>query len=100
MWINVKDRLPPFGIFVEVIYGRKSLMNHLYRGFSCLVQGNEEDGVFWSKDCSDERDGGKYGITHWKEMTTDHLGRIPVLFVTRKGSFKIKLKKVMTGDRL
>lgn len=94
-WISVKNRLPPFHIFVEVIYGSKTRMNDLYRGFCCLCQGNEEDGIFWSKDGSDERDWGKFGITHWKQMTPDHLGRIPVVYANKKRYFKVKMKKII-----
>lgn len=95
-WISVKKSLPPFGIFVEVVYGPKSRMNDLYRGFCCLWQGDEKDGVFWSQDSSDERDTGKYEITHWRTMHSDPRGKIPVLYITKRNDFKVKMKKVTT----
>lgn len=93
-WICVKQRLPPFGIFVEVIFGRLSRKNDIHRGFCCLLDGGEKDGIFWSSDCSDERMSGKFGITHWKEMSPDNLGRIPQIYISSKRFFKIKLKKI------
>ena len=94
IWVSVKERLPPFDVFVEVIYGRKSRMNNYFRGFCALHQGNEDEGVYWSKDGSDERTTGKFGITHWKYMNADLLGRTPILTITKKGDFAIKLKKL------
>lgn len=93
-WINVKDRLPPFLVFVEVIYGKKTRMNNLFRGFACIFQGNEEEGIFWVKDEMDERDWGNFGVIYWKEMTPDNRGKTPVLFTTKRNFFGIKLKKV------
>lgn len=93
-WTSVKKELPPFYIFVEVIYRPKSRMNDIFRGFCCLCYDESGKNFFWSGSGMDERDSGDFGITHWRKLNPDHLGRTPVLYTTKRGDFKVKMVKL------
>ena len=98
-WISIKKQLPPYGIFVEVILGKETRLNSFFRCFAALWDGGEDEGgIFWSRDGYDERDHGKFGITHWRHMRTDIRGRTPILFASKRGFLNIKWKKIIAKD--
>lgn len=97
-WISVKDRLPPFMEFVEVIYPDKSGLTDLNRDFAALVI--DDSGQFWTSAGMDERDWSKngYRIKYWRPMSPDHKNRKPYLKVDRSGYLRVYLKKEKTDD--
>jgi hypothetical protein len=94
-WINVKDRLPNFGEFVEVIYPDKSRLTDVCRDFAAYLC--DDTGCFWVSADMDERDWSDkgYQIKHWRPMAPDTRGRKPYLKVDRRGYFSVYKKKVV-----
>ena len=93
-WIKVKDKLPPIGEFVEVIYPDDSNITHLKRDFAAYWE--DDTGGFWTAEGMDERDWSDkgYGIKYWKPMSPDTRGRKPFIKTDRNGFFKVYMKKV------
>jgi hypothetical protein len=94
-WIKVKDKLPPIGEFVEVIYPDDTNITHLKRDFA--VYREDDTGGFWTSEGMDERDWSKkgYGIKYWKPMSPDTKGRKPFIKTNRSGIFVVYMKKVV-----
>lgn len=90
-WIRVKDRLPPFNLFVEV-YHKDVIKNHKKRSYCALLK--RENGIFWSDDGWDEEMSGKFGITHWRYMEPDPYGRVPFMTVSKRGAYKVVLRRM------
>lgn len=93
-WINIKDKLPPFKEFVEVIYPDKNSICDLNRDFAAYLK--DDDGCFWMSAGMDERNWSKdgYKIKYWRPMNTDTKGRKPFITITKRGYYKVILKKV------
>lgn len=93
-WINVKDKLPAFGEFVEVIYSNNNGMTDLNRDFAAYWE--DSSGCFWTTEGMSERIWSVEGfkIKYWKPMTPDIKNRRPFLGLDRSGYFKIYMKKI------
>ena len=93
-WINVKDRFPAIGEFVEVIYPDKNHLEALNRDFCAYWK--DDTGCFWTRSGLDERDWSSKGfqIKYCRPMLADVKGRKPFLKTNRSGYFRVYMKKV------
>lgn len=93
-WISVKEKMPPFGEFVEVIYPDDSRITEVNRDFAAYWE--YDSGCFWNSAGMDERDWSKdgYRIEYWRPMSPDVKGRKPFLKQDYHGYFEVYLKKV------